>query len=31
MIDDFIVMGVFMAVGFFICKGVDWVRRKFNG
>ena len=31
MMDDFIVIGFFVAVGFFLCKGVDWIRSKFNG
>ncbi len=35
MMDDFIVIGFFVASGFFLCKGIDWIRgwirRKFNG
>ncbi len=31
MIDDFLVMGFFVSVGYLLCMGVNWIRRKFNG
>lgn len=30
MIDDFIVIGFFMAVGFLLCKGIDRVKKFFR-
>ena len=31
MIDDFIVIGFFMAVGFVLCKAIDRAKRFFKG
>ena len=31
MIEDFIIIGFLVALGFLLCKGIDWIRRKFNG
>ena len=31
MIESFIIIGFFVSMGYLLCMGVNWVRRKFNG